>query len=198
MGDQAYRPPGGHPDGPFGRLILVKHGKPEIVEDQPRWGWRLSEEGRIAARKLASRLAHFTPTHLFASPEIKATDTAREIGTVLGLTVEIDAGFGEHRADDQPFGTQAAFEADVARLFAEPESVVMGEETGAAAYARFDEAMARIIDASDATRVVVSHGRIITLWLSRRLGFAPMAFWKRLGLASAVVVTADGYEIVDP
>ena len=198
MGDQAHRPPGGQPDWPFGRLILVKHGRPEIVEDQPRSGWRLSEAGRIATGKLAAKLAGFSPARVFASPEIKATDTAREIGTVLGLAVEVDAGLAEHRADDQPFGTQAAFEVDVARLFAEPGALVMGEETGDAAHDRFDAAMARISDGADATRVVVSHGRIITLWLSRRLGFAPMAFWKGLGLASAVVATAEGYEIIDP
>ena len=197
MGDQADRAPGA---GPWldGRLILVKHGRPKIVEDQPRSSWRLSDEGRAQAESLARKLAPLGPARLFASDEIKATDTARAMGAVLGLAVEIDPGLCEHRADDKPFGTQAAFEADVARLFAEPGALGMGEETGDAARDRFAAALGRMEGGRDATRVVVSHGRIITLWLSRRLGFEPMAFWKRLGLACAVVVTADGYEVVEP
>ena len=198
MGDQADRPAPGDFAWPFGRLILVKHGKPQIVEDQPRSGWRLSGEGRVAAGALAAKLADLAPGRLYASPEIKAADTAREIGRVLDLPVEIVPDLGEHRADDKPFGAQAAFEADVARLFAEPQALVMGEETGAAAYARFDAAMTRIAPRAGEAALAVSHGRIITLWLSRRIGVEPMAFWKGLGLASAVVVTAEGYRIIDP
>ncbi len=198
MGNQADRAAPGAASWPFGRLILVKHGKPQIVEAEPRSSWPLSEEGRVAARALAAKLADLTPSRLFASPEIKAADTAREMGRLLDLAVEIVPDLGEHRADDKPFGTQAAFEADVARLFAEPAALVMGEETGDAAYARFDAAMARIAPRVGETALAVSHGRIITLWLSRRLGVEPMAFWKRLGLATAVVVTAQGHGIVDP
>lgn len=193
MGDQAHRPAGWS----FGRLILVKHGKPEVVEDQPRSSWALSDEGRAKASSLAQKLQAFAPVRLFASAEIKAADTARVMGAVLDLPVTIDAGFGEHRADAKPFGTQAAFEADVARLFADPAVLVMGEETGDAAHDRFDAALSRIAPASAETTVVVAHGRIITLWLSRRLGFEPMPFWRRLGLTSAAVATADGFEIVD-
>jgi len=194
MGDQTDRPAG---PLEFGQLILVKHGKPQIVADQPRSSWALSDEGRAQAANLAHRLKAFAPTHLLASTEIKAADTAQAIGVVLGLPVTLDAGFGEHRADHQPFGTQAAFEADVARLFAEPTALVMGEETGDAAHDRFDAALRRICSRPAETPVVVSHGRVITLWLSRRLGLEPMAFWRRLGLASAAVVTEGGVEIVD-
>ncbi len=197
MGDQAHRPAHAEPGWPFGRLILVKHGKPRIVEDQPRSTWALSDEGRTMAASLAHRLRPFAPTRLFASAEIKATDTARAMGAVLDLTVSVDAGFGEHRADDKPFGTQAAFEAEVARLFAEPSALVMGEETGDAAHDRFDAAIARAAAGHGETTVVVSHGRIITLWLSRRLGFEPMPFWRRFGLASAAVATAEGLEMVE-
>jgi broad specificity phosphatase PhoE len=173
-------------------LILVKHGKPAIEPDRPRSLWALSEEGRAAAVSLAEKLTAYSPGALFSSPEIKAADTARAMGEVLGLGVRIDTDLGEHRADEKPFVSAAEFEANVARLFAEPDTLVMGEETGASARTRFAAAMGRVVSGGAETRIVVAHGRIITLWLSQRKGFEPLPFWKSLGLAHAVLIPADG------
>ena len=38
---------------------------------------------------------------------------------------------------------------------------------------------------------------MIALWASRELGVEAMPLWRRLGLASALVIDGDGYEIVD-
>jgi len=187
MGDQAHRP---------ARLILVKHGQPLIEEATPRSSWSLSEAGRAAATRLAARLAAHRPDALYASSEPKAADTAAAMGAVLGLPVQIDADFGEHRADDKRFGSQDAFLADVTRLFREPNALVMGEETGTAACARFDAAVTRT--ARWRTPVVVAHGRVIALWLSARQGFDPLPFWQALGVGQAVLVRDDGYEVVAP
>ncbi len=187
MGDQAHRP---------ARLILVKHGMPEILEDQPRSSWKLSDFGRAGAARAADGLARFMPDRLLSSAEPKAAETARAMGARFGLTPEVDAGFGEHQADEAPFGAAAAFEAEVAALFADPVGLVMGEETGVAARSRFDAAVARIGPAKSA--VVVAHGRVITLWLSHQLGFDPMPFWKSLSFCHAAVLEGDRLELVAP
>lgn len=182
MGNQAHRPPG--------RLILVKHGKPAIVPEIPRSRWTLSDEGRAAATVLAARLAAYDPVALFASPEPKAHDTARAIGKALSLPTVVDADLAEQRADENPFLPPDEIEALIVRALEAPDDLILGEETGAAARARFAEAMVRVGEAGEGTKVVVAHGRIITFWLSRELGFAPVPFWRRLGLTSAVVVEA--------
>lgn len=184
MGNQADRPPG--------RLIFVKHGQPQIVAGHPPSSWARSPEGRLAAIALAGLLAAFTPSALWTSPETKARETALAMGQALGLSVAIDAGLAEHHADSGPFTAQDEFERRVERMFSRPEELVMGEETGLAARLRFDAAMARISANGGETKVIVAHGRIITLWLSHRLGFEPMAFWRRLALTSAAVVSDDG------
>ncbi|HEY9233594.1 MULTISPECIES: histidine phosphatase family protein [Phenylobacterium] len=191
MGDQAR----GQAQG---RLILVKHGRPQIAPDQPRSHWALSPEGRIDARSLARKLGPLAPDRLACSPEPKARDTALAMGLELGLTPIEDAGFREQEADHNPFVAQEVFEAQVARMFARPGELVMGEETGDAAQARFGAALGRLEAAT--TPIIVAHGRVITLWLSRRLGFEPMPFWKRLGLGTAAVIDIAGGEVdfVDP
>ncbi|MBS0331134.1 MAG: histidine phosphatase family protein [Proteobacteria bacterium] len=181
-----------------GRLILVKHGRPEIEPNLPRSVWWLSEAGREQAGRLAERLAAYAPDALFSSREPKASQTAEVLGARLGLANVVEPGFGEHRADEDPFDSQAGFEAKVARLFARPDEPAMGEETGAAARARFAEALARRGLPGGRTAVVVSHGRIITLWLAPRLGLEPMRFWTRLKPGCAVVVGAEGHELIVP
>jgi broad specificity phosphatase PhoE len=42
-------------------LILVKHSLPEIEEDRPANTWKLSEEGRLRAHRLAEQLEGFEP-----------------------------------------------------------------------------------------------------------------------------------------
>lgn len=185
MGDQAHWP---------SRLILVKHGRPEVEAGVAPSNWKLSEEGRADLERLAVKLTSLSPTVLMSSPEPKAQESAAILGAALGLAVQIDNDLPEHRADRRAFTTQEDFEFDVARLFASPEALVMGEETGLAARERFDRAVARAGDAP----VLVAHGRIITLWLSHRLKLDPMTFWKRLGLGSAAVVSRGAVEFIDP
>ena len=183
MGNQA--------DRPSGRLIFVKHGRPRIVAGQPPSSWALAPEGRLAATALAERLSPLAPVALWTSPEPKARDTALAMAQVFGLSPAIDGGLAEHHADSSPFSTQGEFEARVERMFSRPEELIMGEETGLAARLRFDAAMSRI-GSGEGAKVIVAHGRIITLWLSHRLGFAPMPFWRGLQLSSAAILGEDG------
>ena len=187
MGNQAHRP---------ARLILVKHGMPQIEPKRPRSGWALSEMGRAVAGRAGEVLARYAPDRLLSSAEPKAAETAQAMAASFGLAPQVDAGFGEHRADDGPFESAAAFEAKVVKLFADPSALVMGEETGEAARLRFDAAVGRIGDVE--TAVVVAHGRVITLWLSHRLGIDPMPFWKALSFCHAAVLEHDRLEIVTP
>jgi broad specificity phosphatase PhoE len=187
VGNQAHRP---------SRLILVKHGKPAIVPEAPRSRWRLSDEGRATAEALAGKLAPYEPAAVFASPEPKAHDTARAMAGAWGLPVAVDDDLAEQRADQNPFVAPAEIEALILRALQNPDDLILGEETGAAARDRFDAALVRIAAAGQGTKVVVAHGRIITFWLSARLGLDPVPFWKSLGFTQAVVVDGADWEIV--
>ena len=188
MGNQADRP----------RLILVKHAPPALVPGEPPSTWLLSPEGRADAAALALKLAPFAPRAIVSSTEPKAAATADEMAAVLGLEPERDHGLREHFGETIAFSEESVFQASVARMFANSRELVLGEETGDEAHARFAGAVDRQRAAHpEGTLVLVAHGRVITLWAQRRLGVDPMPFWRSLGLASAVVVDeAGGFEIV--
>ena len=191
MGNQAHRAAGA-------RLILVKHAMPEITPGAPPSTWPLSEEGRKAAAVLARKLAAHDPVAIVASGEAKAFDTARSLGEVLGLVPTQDEGLGEHFNETGDFLPRAEIEARIERLFAEPDKLVHGEETGDQARERFAAAIARQRQAHPTgTLVLVAHGRVISLWASRELGVEAMPLWRSLGLPSALVIGDQDYEIIE-
>lgn len=191
MGNQAHRPPR--------RLILVKHGQPDIDPATPPSTWPLSEPGRKAAVELAAKLDHLDPVAVVSSTELKAVETARAMAALLGLPVGQDEGLCEQRNEAGGFRDQAVFEAQVEAMFREPHALVLGEETGEAARLRFAEALDRQMAAHPAgTLIVVAHGRVISLWAAEVLGVEAMVLWKRLGLANALVIPpdTDGFEVI--
>lgn len=181
------------------RLILVKHAMPAIDEARPSKNWPISQEGRAAAAKLATRLEPFRPAFVVASTEPKAADTGRIIAERLGADVAFDADLVETRRETVGWGTRAEVEAGIAGLFRRPSEVVYGEESADAAHARFAGAVERrrVADPA-ASLVVVAHGTVISLWVSRRLGIDPMPLWRSLPLPGAVVMAEDGesFEII--
>lgn len=183
MGDQAHRP---------SRLILVKHGLPRLEPGAPPSSWELAQEGREQAQRLAGRLAEFSPTAIVSSLEPKAAQTADILASELGLVAGRDACIGEQLNDSGPFTDPATFQAAVARMFSEPARLVMGEETADEAYNRFSAAIERQLLAHPlGALVAVSHGRVISLWISRRYDIDPLPFWRALVLGSAVVVADE-------
>ena len=190
MGDQAHRPP---------RLILVKHGMPRLEPGAPPSGWDLAQEGQEQARRLAARLVALSPAAIVSSLEPKAAQTADIIAAELGLAVGRDACIGEQMNDSGPFTDPSAFQAAVAQMFAEPGRLMMGEETADEAYNRFSAAIERqLVARPGGPLVAVSHGRVISLWVSRWYGIDPLPFWRALDLGTAVLVADEAPVLIAP
>lgn len=170
-------------------LVLVRHGRPEVRSDAPAPAWLLSAEGRAAAAALSRRLAGLRIAAALSSPEPKAYETTRILADALGVPVETDPGLGEHRRDAWGFAPEEVARARVRAVLAEPEAVIEGAETGQAARARFEAALAR---RPERPLLVGSHGTILSLWLAPRLGLDAVALWASLGLAEAILLDASG------
>ncbi len=178
-------------------LILVKHSLPEIVPDVPAAEWRLSEDGRNRCRVLADRLAAYAPNAIVASRESKAQETAEIVALDLGCPLEVGEGLHEHERPDAVFQDRQQFEETVARLFAQPATLVFGRETADRAWARFSAAVARAADRHPVkTLVIVAHGTVISLFVSRALDLEPFPLWKRLGLPSFIVLSRPDYHLL--
>jgi broad specificity phosphatase PhoE len=152
--------------------------------------WPISDEGRVAAERLADRLANYSPDLVFSSDEPKAVATAKPISDRLGNDVAIVPGFREHDRRGGRWMSTETFRDKVHRFFDNPSDLVFGHESADDAYSRFRDALKASLEMySFENAVVVAHGTVITLYVSRLAGVEPFAFWERLGLPSYVVMS---------
>ncbi len=171
-------------------LLLVKHAMPQLEPDVTSREWRLSDAGREGAAHLAARLAPYAPGVIAASTEPKATETAQIAAARLGLSVTMYDDLRENDRTGLGWLAWEEMEARIARFFAEPDTLIMGSETADQAHARFAAAVDAICAVHPAeTVVIVAHGTVITLYVSRATGMEPFPLWKRLGLPSVVVLS---------
>jgi broad specificity phosphatase PhoE len=173
------------------KLILVRHSLPEIVPSLPASRWRLSDEGRRRCERLAERLAAYQPSIVVTSLEPKAIETGQIVARILGIPVETALDLHEHeRPYVEPFGTREQFEARVSRLFEYPAELIFGAETADQAHNRFASAIDDVLATERyGNLAVVTHGTVLTLFVARAAGLAPVPFWKKLGLPAFVVLS---------
>ncbi|MDQ3097465.1 MAG: phosphoglycerate mutase family protein [Chloroflexota bacterium] len=170
-----------------GRLILVKHSHVDIVPGRPPRRWELSAIGRLRALTLADRLAGFGASRVVSSVEPKAVETAEIVAQRLRVPAITVPGLHEHERESAPFLGAEAFAAAIAWLFEEPDRVVFGEESADSAADRFAAAIDGL--SRDHDEILVAHGTVIALYVSRLTGIDPYPLWQSLGLPSYVVLS---------
>src|SRR5215217_2653072 len=170
-------------------LILVKHSLPEIRKELPAREWKLSDEGRRRAGRLAERLIDYQPDLIVSSIEPKARETAEIIVDKLKVGFHVVEGLHEHDRSKTTYLSKADFERSVQEFFANPELLVFGSETADEVHNRFAQAVHSILEShKEETIVIVAHGTVISLLVSRLTGLSGMSLWKELGLPSFIVM----------
>lgn len=170
-------------------LILVKHSLPQIEENIPAREWHLSDDGMLRAARLAERLTTYRPEVLISSAEPKAKETAKIIAELHKLDVHVVENLHEHDRSNIPYLSKAEFQNAVYKFFMNPESRVFGNETADQASERFSRAIHSILEMHENKSImVVSHGTVISLFVSRVLGVSGYSLWKQLGLPSFIVL----------
>ena len=178
-------------------LILVKHSLPDVQAHLPANQWRLSEEGRLRVNRLAEKVKDFQPEMICSSSEPKAKETAEILASLLGLETQVVGGLHEHERTNTPFLSQDAFQASVCEFFQHPGQLVFGAETADQAHTRFERAVtAALCDHPGKTAIVVSHGTVISLFVSRRTGLSDWLLWNELGLPSFVVIDLGSNRLI--
>lgn len=170
-------------------LILVRHSQPEVLESIAARNWNLSDEGRARSHHLAERLTEYRPEILVSSVEPKAKQTAEIIAIKHGLELRIVDGLYEHDRGELSYISKHKFQAAVCEFFERPDELVFGNETANQAQARFNQAVQSILNYHEnKTIVIVTHGTVISLFVSRLMGISDILLWKGLGLPSFVVI----------
>lgn len=184
---------------PGRRLLLVRHSLPEMATGVPASCWHLSTEGRRRCRALAEHLAAYEPVAIVASEEPKAVETGQIVARILGLPFGTAPGLHEHeRAVIRDLGSHDEFQAQVTALFERPAELVLGHETADQAHTRFTQAVARVLQQhTTGNLVIVSHGTVMTLLISRANHLDPVLFWQSLALPAYAVLSLPDLKLVE-
>ena len=174
---------------PGRRVVIWRHGQT---------GWNLEGRfqgqtdvpldavGRDQARRAARILAALRPHSIVASDLSRAAETARELGTLTGLPVQLDAGLRETYAGSWQGLTDAEIRGKFPEEFAawkRDHSVRRGGgELEVEVADRVVPAILRALGGVPAsgTLVVVSHGGSSRVAIGRLLGLPPV-HWSSLG-----------------
>jgi broad specificity phosphatase PhoE len=180
------------------RLVLVRHGAPQIDIAQPASNWPLSEVGREAVIRMAERMRPFAPDLFVSSAEPKASQTAYALAVALDADFQTAEGLEEHHRSKVGFLDQGTFENKVVELFRNPDKRVFGDESAREATERFTKAVKSVQRLNPNRRLaIVSHGTVISLWLERHAAADGLVTWKMLGLPSFVVYDAKQKKVVE-
>ena len=178
-------------------LIFIRHSSTIVDRNIPSRDWPLTPAGIDLCVPLAEKLTDYDIDALYTSTEAKAIETGKIVSEVLNVPVRQADGLHEHDRSGAGFIDNAEdFDSLVARFFAEPSELLWGHETADEAYARFSRNVEDIISNHPESSVgIVSHGTVMTLFVSRICGVDPFAFWKRLQLPSFVVLSYPQYSL---
>jgi broad specificity phosphatase PhoE len=178
-------------------LILVKHSVPEIQADHPANTWHLSQEGQQRAQRLAAQLKSFEPEVILSSSEPKAKETADILARQLQLNVRIIPGLHEHDRRNVSYLSHDKFQAAIRDFFQKPNELVFGNESADEAYSRFYRALHSILNEhKDQTVVIVTHGTVISLFVSRLTGSSDLELWQMLGLPSFIALDLGSNTVI--
>jgi broad specificity phosphatase PhoE len=177
-------------------LILIRHSVPDIDPATPSCEWRLTPEGRDLSRSLARRIGGFQPAAIVTSVEPKARETGEIIAAELGIPCQVRQGLQENDRQGVEVADEGTYRALIADVFAQPDRIVMGRETGEEASDRFHGAVTSVLDGfPDQTIAVVAHGVVMSFFVSRFNPIDIFEFWNRLTLPTAVMLNRDGFRL---
>lgn len=178
-------------------LILVKHSLPQVEVDLPAHTWKLSPEGKLRAHRLAEKLESFTPEVVVSSNESKAQETANILANHFQLNMQIVPDLHEHDRSNESYLSQDAFQASIRDFFQNPDSPVFGKEAANQAYTRFYQAVHSVLsEYRDKTIIIVTHGTVISLFVSRLTGISDLELWQQLGLPSFIAMDLHSSTVI--
>ena len=103
----------------------------------------------------------------------------------------------EHDRSNVPYLSHDVFQTSMRDFFQKADELVFGRETANEAYSRFYRRVHSILNEHrNHTVVVVTHGTVISLFVSRLTGSSDVELWNMLGLPSFVALELGSNTVI--
>ena len=179
-------------------LVFIRHSQTQPEPGVAAREWQLTAEGRQRCIHLAAQLAAFNLDLIVTSTEQKAIETGQLAAQKLGIPCQVADDLHEHKRDTAPYyKTTTEFEEAVHALLNKPTELVFGEETGWQACARFKKAVECIMQSNPHENIgIVTHGTVLSLFVSHWIGEEIFTFWQSLGMPAIVAFSHPSMELL--
>jgi len=164
------------------RVFLVRHGQalsnldpaPKLPPEQLD---RLTDLGRIQSQRAAEALRSVRLERILTSPAGRARDTAREIGTLLGLPVDVEPRLGPLALGAPPPGYDDAWDWRIAEWEAGRDPSPEAGESMQAMGRRVLELVQSLAAKPGRGLVLVAHSEVVTAFVGELMGTPPAKRW---------------------
>jgi broad specificity phosphatase PhoE len=192
------------------KLYLVRHGQRlDAVDKQwhakqggDKYDSPLSSTGIMQAEQLARRLQDEAIDVIISSPYLRALQTAQPIAEALGMPFYVDAGMGEwqgramipHAPDITPPDERVS---QFANLDLSHTTTIWPQypESVPQVFARYRQAVTRLLDVFDGHLLIVGHGRVVTGTAHVLVGKPEREFNYPIAGITRLVQTGDTWQI---
>ena len=180
------------------KLIVIKHAKPQRMEELPPEKWPLSDEGREACKKLTEVLRPHDPAAIVSSEEPKARETGRIVAELLGKPSATAPDLQEHDRSNVPLLESREFISMMALFFKNRRGLVLGRETAEQAASRISRAIDSVLRGyPEGNIAIVTHGTVQALFAADCGAGDPFVLWRKMGLPSFMVFSLPQHELVE-
>jgi broad specificity phosphatase PhoE len=179
-------------------LVFMRHSQTQPESGIAAREWQLTAEGRRRCVPLAAKLSAYNLDLIVTSTERKAIATGQLAAQKLGIPCQIAGDLHEHKRETAPyFDTMEEFQAAIRALLTKPAELVFGEETGQEARDRFAEAVKSVMRSNPRENIgIVTHGTVLSLFVSHLTGEEIFAFWQALGMPAIVAFSYPSMELL--
>ncbi|HEX5414384.1 MAG TPA: histidine phosphatase family protein [Chloroflexota bacterium] len=171
-------------------LVLIRHAEVAADPHAPSDTWTLSPDGAATAAVLGRHPALANVDLIATSPEPKALATAKVIAKERDIVVADGLRELDRRAAGW-VGTTDEYADLIETIMNRPTESIRGCESAAQAGERVTRAIEDLLAANPhRSLAVVSHGIVLTLYLSALLGLPTPdpALWRGIGMPDLAVV----------
>ena len=181
------------------KLFLIRHAKTKVIKDQASHLWQLEPSAYAASQNLARELKGKSIDKIISSKEPKAAETARAIAQTLELPFEMFKGLEEHDRTGVSFiESQDKWLKTLRAFFANPDSLIFGNETAEQARLRFDESIKALIQTyPNGTLAIVSHGTVMALFISHYNNLNVFEFWQTLKMPDYLELSLPDFRLLN-
>jgi len=179
------------------RLILIRHAMPRIDPNRHPSTWHLSSEGATQTLEFCERISHYELNKIYTSPEPKALETAAIMAEKYNVPLEKIDQLRDVDRNPQGYVRKSDYDISIRNFFTNPASMILGDETADDCYYRLKSVVDYLMSNDNCGNIVaVSHGLILSVFLSRVLKIGAFKIFNQLVLPSLIVLSIPDLKFV--